>query len=101
MGLVKSDHIKRLITLSGFHCITVFTKLSGLPISEVPFPSVVICSQGSNMETFYAAYFKIILDYMKNKTGIVHKTSPYEFSRSQVKLMQNIVSTMEVTKCDH
>jgi len=70
-----------------------FQNLLGLPISDVPFPSVIICSEGFNLETFYSAFYKIILEHWKNKTGYVAQKSSYEFAKSMVKSIQKLVST--------
>jgi hypothetical protein len=52
-----------------------------MPISKVPFPSVVICSQGSNTENFVSAIFKYFQDYQKSNNGLEFHISPIKFTR--------------------
>jgi hypothetical protein len=54
---------------------------AGMPISKVPFPSVVICSQGSNTENFVSAIFKYFQDYQKSNNGLEFHISPIKFTR--------------------
>jgi len=56
-------------------------KLIGLPVSEVEFPSVVICSQGFNMETVIGIYTKLISDKWKNETGREIPLSAIQFTK--------------------
>jgi hypothetical protein len=61
---------------------------SGLPISDVEFPAVVICSQGFNIETLHAAFYKIVLDHLKLGTT----KSPIQLAKTKVKTMTQQVS---------
>ena len=54
---------------------------AGLPIKEVPFPSVVICSQGSNSENFYSSLNKLFKDYQKSINGMEFNISPIKIQR--------------------
>ena len=44
---------------------------TGLPISEVPFPSVVICAQGDDIDSEKAAIFKIMFEELNKTAGNV------------------------------
>ena len=39
-----------------------FTLQTGTPVAEVPFPSVIICSEGYNLENFWSAFWKVTFD---------------------------------------
>ena len=45
----------------------------GLPISKVPFPSVIICSQGYTAEIIFTAYYKVMIEYLEKEKGFVNK----------------------------
>ena len=55
---------------------------AGLSISKVPFPSVVICSQGSDSRSFLAAELKLLHSELANKTiWDIEKFSPVRVER--------------------
>ena len=41
--------------------VITLVESTGIPISEVPFPSVVICSHGSDPEGFGEAFYKLFM----------------------------------------
>ena len=47
--------------------VTTSVSSTGLPIAEIPFPSVVICSQGSEIESLQAAFYKILMENLNKK----------------------------------
>jgi hypothetical protein len=49
---------------------------TGYPVSGIPFPSVVICSQGIDMEGINAALYKSVFDYLEQMNGIKIKKTP-------------------------
>ena len=49
---------------------------TGYPVSGIPFPSVVICSQGIDMETVQSAMYKSVFDYLEKMNGIKIRKSP-------------------------
>jgi hypothetical protein len=51
---------------------------TGLPIANVPFPSVVICSQGINIDGITAASIKLAFDYAKKTSGKSTKVLPLQ-----------------------
>ncbi len=51
---------------------------TGLPIANVPFPSVVICTQGINMDGIRAASIKLAFDYAKKISGKSTKVLPLQ-----------------------
>jgi len=67
------------------------TYVTGLPVSEVDFPSVVICAQGFNMESLLAINYKLILDAWKNVTGKTTDISPIQFAKAHLRYRQNLV----------
>ena len=64
---------------------------TGLPIAEIPFPSVVICSQGVDHEGYWAAFYKLIFENL-NKTGSAKiNISPIRYQRVFAsKVLQNV-----------
>ncbi len=50
-------------------------------MSEVEFPSVVICSQGFNMETVIGVYTNLILDKWKNETRSEMPLTPIQIAK--------------------
>jgi hypothetical protein len=64
---------------------------TGLPIAEIPFPSVVICSQGVDHEGYWAAFYKLIFENL-NKTGSAKiNLSPIRYQRVLAsKVLQNV-----------
>jgi hypothetical protein len=65
---------------------------TGLPIAEIPFPSVVICSQGVDHEGYWAAFYKLIFENLDNKTGSTKiNLSPIRYQRVFAsKVLQNV-----------
>ena len=60
---------------------------AGLPISEVEFPSVVICSHGFNSEIFFTEYFQQVLDTADNATRRnVTNMSPNDLAKNMSKI---------------
>ena len=49
---------------------------TGLPIDQVPFPSVVICPQGLQSENVKSFFYKIVFDYLYATNGIKIETFP-------------------------
>jgi hypothetical protein len=61
---------------------TLMILTPGLRISNIPFPSVVICSQGSDYDGFSAALFKVIFENLKNKTALnMTRLQPIRFQK--------------------
>ena len=56
-----------LIVLKDTDPILTSVETAGLPIEEVPFPSITICPQGSINEIIDAAFFKQFDDYLQEK----------------------------------
>ena len=79
------------------HFLLCITYVTGLPVSKVDFPSVVICAQGFNMETLLAAYYNQILGAWKNMTGGSTDKSPIQFSKAQLLYRQNTVRNVNFT----
>jgi hypothetical protein len=69
---------------------------AGMPISKVPFPSVVICSQGSNTENFVSAIFKYFQDYQKSNNGLEFHISPIKFTRFFTKSLLKVIYNLKV-----
>jgi hypothetical protein len=49
---------------------------TGYPVSGIPFPAVVICSQGIDMDAINAALYKSVFDYVEQMNGIKIKKTP-------------------------
>ena len=54
---------------------------TGLPIAEIPFPSVVICSQGVDHESYWAAFYKLIFENLNKNDSKGINISPIRFQR--------------------
>ena len=68
---------------------------TGLPIAEIPFPSVVICSQGTESESQDVSVFKAVLDYLNKTHGIPLQVSPLKMKRDYdktAKMVTNVFS---------
>jgi hypothetical protein len=55
---------------------TVLT--AALPVNQIRFPAVTICSQGFNYDTFLASLFLLYNDFAKNKTKPQPETTPID-----------------------
>jgi hypothetical protein len=55
---------------------TVLT--AALPVNQIKFPAVTICSQGFNYNTFMASLFLLYNDFSKNKTTPRPGTAPID-----------------------
>jgi hypothetical protein len=65
---------------------------AGLPISEIEFPSVVICSSGLNREIFYTDYYTQVLDAAKKEPGRnITNMTPNEIAQYFLKIAQKEV----------
>ena len=61
---------------------------TGLPISEIPFPSVTICSDGVLAETSLASFLRLIVDYLPMNNMTVKTTyCPKEMATAFMKLL--------------
>jgi hypothetical protein len=49
---------------------------TGYPVSGIPFPAVVICSQDIDMDAINAALYKSVFDYLEQMNGIKIKKPP-------------------------
>jgi len=54
---------------------------SGLPISEVEFPSVVICSEGFDLDAITAVIWWQVFQYMKTSTDEKLRLSPLQCAK--------------------
>ena len=67
---------------------------TGLPITQIPFPTISICAQGFNYDVFDAAIFKIIFEYhkMKNVTEMMTDLTPFETAKLYNNQFRGVVS---------
>ncbi len=63
----------------------------GLPIADIPFPSVVICSQGTESESTDVSVYKAVLDYLNQTNGIGLQVSPLQMKRNNDKSSAEVV----------
>ena len=63
---------------------------TGLSISEVEFPSVVICSQGMNIQAIVAAMYYYILSRLNTTTGKEFNLTPYQSADLTIKHILNV-----------
>ena len=61
--------------------VLISVATTGLPISKVPFPSVVVCSQGDNQENFYSSLYKLFIGFLWNSRGLKLDISPIRVQR--------------------
>ena len=64
---------------------------TGLPISEVPFPSIVICSEGADFESFYAALYKVLIEN-SNRTLNLTKFTPIKLQKPDLFQVRTFIS---------
>jgi len=74
---------------------------TGLPIANVPFPSVVLCSQGISGEGILAASYKLVFDYAKKTYGISTKVSPLELINFKINGVSWFETLLFVLKTVH
>jgi hypothetical protein len=72
--------------------VTTSVSSTGLPIAEVPFPSVVICSQGSDVETTTTAFYKLLLENLSK--NLSSNITPLKFQR----LINSLIASPEYKK---
>ena len=67
LGAIAFGAYSNLEVLKETDPILTAVETAGLPIEEVPFPSITICSQGSVNEIIDAAFFKQFNEYLEDK----------------------------------
>ncbi len=69
------------------HILIIFT---GLPISKVEFPSIVICSQGINIEAVVAAMYYYILQRLQTTTQQQFNFTPFQTANLSVRSFRKV-----------
>ncbi len=71
--------------------MSMTSRKTGLPIADIPFPSVVICSQGTESESTDVSVYKAVLDYLNQTNGIGLQVSPLQMKRNNDKSSAEVV----------
>ncbi len=76
--------------------ITTLTS-TGLPISKVDLPAVVICSQGYSAQIMLSAYYKLVFEYLEEEKGFVNEAiTPLDMANIFLKRNQNRVNCYNI-----
>ena len=102
-GFFISVSVRNYDDWSGEPVTSALTSI-GLQIGKVPFPSVVICSNGIRHEAVKAAFVKLVFDFVNETTGKPISESPIDlikFRENQVgfKMCQKLSYFHEIIKC--
>ena len=65
--------------------------LLGLPVTDIEFPSVVICAPGFSSETLQAAFFSIVLDYLRRNNISTDNHTPIDLAKSRMNMLMDPV----------
>ena len=61
--------------------VVTLVESTGIQISEIPFPSVVICSRGSDPEGYGAAFYKLLYEFVNTTIQKDMKFPPIRYYR--------------------
>ncbi len=70
--------------------VKILIIFTGLPISKVEFPSVVICSQGINIEAMVAAIYYYILKRLKTTTQQQFNFTPLQTANLTIRSLREV-----------
>ena len=78
LGAIAFGAYSNLEVLKETDPILTAVETAGLPIEDVPFPSITICSQGSVNEIIDAAFFKQFNEYLEGKRYLSSRKKRHE-----------------------